>query len=736
MVDVTEMTTETGQFSVPKGARSIAVFANASLNLIDGSSIWVQSVVLALAQLEDVYVHLILRDHVTRTLILDPLINHPSINIVYRSPGQHDSENTKGPLDEDGLVAALESIDSQSPLTGVLVRGNSYGLRLCNTERFSRRLWAYILDRPPLIGDVTNEDYVKICKEARFVLAQSEPQRALIEARIAEANGKVIVLPPIVQISAELKGSVRSAPAGRPVKLVYSGKYSKLWNVESYFDLPVLGKDSGLDINLVCIGDKVHKERSDPNFYARIMEKLESSPGTTWLKGLARKNAMEEASKCDFGLCWRLDALNNSIEVSTKFLEFASLGIPVFVNRTETYEDALGADYPFFTKKAGDVIDALGKLNDNPQHYEEASRRCLAFSTEFSLEKASQRLKRLFDLSPPAPREEKKTAAIASHEFKFLTAVRDYLEQDPSIELVIDTWSGQRNHREGHSRSVARKADVIFCEWCCGNAVWYSKHKKAGQKLIIRLHRFEYFTEFPKQVNIDKVDAVIVVSDFFKALLMRHLGWPAKKIIVEPQYVNAAYFDRPKQPGSEKTLGFVGIVAFNHKRFDRAVDVLERVLARDPDFKLRVRSRMPWEFPWAWEADPQAQYNYQTLFERIRTTPALRDAVIFDQPGADMGEWYRNVGFMLSTSETEGCHTSIAEGMASGAIPVLINWEGADLVYPADYVHGDTDEMADYIIEMSADQDRQMATSAMMAKEASVKFDVTRTTSLYGSFVD
>ncbi len=735
MVVVTEMS-ETGQFSAPKGARSIAVFADTSLNLIDGSSIWVQSVVLALAQLKDVYVHLILRDHVTRTIILDPLIDHQSVNVVYRSPDAHDSESAKRPLDEDGLVAVLEAIDSQSPLTGVLVRGNSYGLRLCDSERFNRRLWAYILDRPPLISDVENKDYVKICKEARFVLAQSEPQRALIEARIAEANGKVIVLPPMVQISADLKGRIRSAPLDRPIKLVYSGKYSKLWNVESYFDLPVLGKESGVDVKLVCIGDKVHKERSDPDFYGRIMEKLAVSPGTSWLKGLAREDALEQASKCDFGLCWRLNALNNSIEVSTKFLEFSSLGIPVFVNRTEQYEDALGTDYPFFTQSTDDVIDALSELKDNPQRYEEASRRCLTFSAAFSLEKASQRLKRLIDLSPPAPREDKKVAAIASHEFKFLTAVRDYLEQDPSTELVIDTWSGQRNHRVGHSQSVVKKADVIFCEWCCGNAVWYSKHKKSGQKLIIRLHRFEYFTEFPKQVNIDKVDAVIVVSDFFKALLMRHLGWPAKKIIVEPQYVDAAYFDRPKHQGAEKTLGFVGIVSFNHKRFDRAVDVLERVLERDPEFRLRVRSRMPWEFPWAWDADPQAQYNYQTLFERIRTTPALRDAVIFDQPGADMGEWYRNVGYMLSTSETEGCHTSIAEGMASGAIPVLIKWEGADLVYPPDYVHDSTDEMADYIIEMSADQSRQKDTSAMMAKEAMAKFDVTRTTSLYGSFVE
>jgi len=34
------------------------------------------------------------------------------------------------------------------------------------------------------------------------------------------------------------------------------------------------------------------------------------------------------------------------------------------------------------------------------------------------------------------------------------------------------------------SRQLLDKADVIVCEWCVGNAVWYSKEKRPDQKKI------------------------------------------------------------------------------------------------------------------------------------------------------------------------------------------------------------------------------------------------------------
>ncbi len=723
----------------PTRRRDICVFADVSMNLIDGSSIWLQSVTLALAAMPDVQVHLLLRESVTRDLLLDPLRGHDNINIIEpESDADEAGEGGSAPvrLDPEKFISMVEALNERHPFVGVLVRGNSYSEALADHESLSKILWAYLLDRPPLVADIDDAPYVNICKRARFLIAQSEPQRALLEARIPEANGKIVVLPPMLPAGAEVPAKGRTLNEAGDFELVYAGKYSRLWNVESYFDLPAAMSAKSRKASVVLIGDKIHKEKRDAGFHDRILDKLQHTEGVTWLKGLSREDTYKRAGEADFGLCWRSDNMNESIEVSTKFLEFGSLGLPVFLNRTQNYELALGKDYPFFASTAQDIFDALERVQREPELYSLASQRCVDFARGFTLETATARLRRLLELSPPAYAGKKTTIAIASHDFKFITSVRAHLEQDPSIHVIIDTWQGHRSHRLAHSKNVLAKADVIFCEWCCGNAIWYSQNKRPNQRLVIRLHRFEYFTDYPKEVNIDKVDAVIVVSEHFKKVLMLELGWPASKIVVEPQYVDAHYLDRGKHPHADKTLGFVGIVSFSHKRLDRAVDVLERVLERHPDYKLRVRSRMPWEFPWAWVGDPVARQAYQKLFARIRKEKKLRDAVIFDNAGADMGEWYRNVGYILSTSESEGCHTSVAEGMASGAIPVLIDWEGARTVYPDEFVHDSVEKMAAAIIDYADDEQKRRKTRDEMRVAGAGGFDIVRTINLYRSYID
>ena len=717
--------------------RNICIFADVSMNLIDGSSIWLQSVTLALAAIPDVQVHLLLRDSITRSLLLEPLREHDNINIIEPQVVDATGSSSEQPvrLDPEGLVSALEALDESHPIIGVLVRGDSYASKLAADESLAKKLWAYLLYRPSLMAEV-DEPYIEVCKKARFLITQSEPQRALLEARIPESNGKIIVLPPMLPAGVEIPTQGRRLENCDDLELVYAGKYSRLWNVESYFDLPAALSAKARKVEVTLIGDKIHKEKRDAGFHDRILEKLQHTNGVKWLKGMSREETYKRAGEGAFGLCWRSDNMNDSIEISTKFLEFASLGVPVFVNRTQNYELALGEDYPFFTSSAQDIVDALERVQNEPGLYHLASQRCLDFARDFTLDKASLRLQRLLDLSPPAPGNKKTIIAIASHDFKFITAVRNHLEQDPSLQVIIDTWSGHRSHRIAHTKKVLAKAEVIFCEWCCGNAIWYSHNKRPNQKLIIRLHRFEYFTDYPKEVNIKNVDAVIVVSEFFKKQLMLDFGWPAAKIVVESQYVDSHYFDREKHSAADKTLGFVGIVSFSHKRIDRAVDVLERVLVRHPDYKLRIRSRMPWEFPWAWVGDAQARQSYQKLFARIRNEKALRDAVIFDNAGADMGEWFRNVGYILSTSETEGCHTSVAEGMASGAIPVLIDWEGSRTVYPDQFIHDSVEGMANDIIAYADNEERRRATRNDMRQVGAEGFDVTRTIDLYRSFID
>ena len=52
--------------------------------------------------------------------------------------------------------------------------------------------------------------------------------------------------------------------------------------------------------------------------------------------------------------------------------------------------------------------------------------------------------------------------------------------------------------------------------------------------------------------------------------------------------------------------------------------------------------------------------------------------MVFDPAGRDVAAWLRRVGFVLSTSDDESFHLAPAEGMASGAVPALLPWPGAE----------------------------------------------------------
>ena len=55
-------------------------------------------------------------------------------------------------------------------------------------------------------------------------------------------------------------------------------------------------------------------------------------------------------------------------------------------------------------------------------------------------------------------------------------------------------------------------------------------------------------------------------------------------------------------------------------------------------------------------------------------------------PQADLLPIYQRAHFILSNSIVEGCHTTVAEGMACGAVPLCNAWEGVEKVFPAEWV--------------------------------------------------
>jgi glycosyltransferase involved in cell wall biosynthesis len=286
---------------------------------------------------------------------------------------------------------------------------------------------------------------------------------------------------------------------------------------------------------------------------------------------------------------------------------------------------------------------------------------------------------------------------FAGHDLKFAKLIIDYLENTGKYEIRIDQWKGHNVHDETHSKECLNWADVIVCEWGLGNAIWYSQHKLPHQKLIVRMHRQELDTTYPKKFTLDNIDVIIAISPYVYEEFYRIFKLPREKMTMIYNAVHSQQLDKPKN-NAKYHLGIVGICP-KMKRLDLAVDILEKLWQYDSRYKLFVKGKMPQEIPWLWKKEEERQY-YEDLFAHIQNAP-WRDSVIFDGFGSDIDEWFRKIGFILSTSDFESFHLAPAEGMASGAYPLILKWDGSETIYPTKYLRENIDSCVKKIIEIN-----------------------------------
>lgn len=297
---------------------------------------------------------------------------------------------------------------------------------------------------------------------------------------------------------------------------------------------------------------------------------------------------------------------------------------------------------------------------------------------------------------------------IAGHDLKFATSLTEALEK-PGHTLLTDQWESHTKHDPARSEELLADADIVFCEWGLGNAEWYSKHVSESQRLVVRVHSQELRRPYLRRIDHDKVDAYIFVGELIRRAAIESHGVPAEKTLVIPNPVDVDSFRLSKHEGARHTLGLVGIVA-QPKRLDRALDLLERLQEVDPRYRLRVKGKQPSDYPWMLDRPDEMAY-YDAQYERAAALNERHpDSVVFDGYGSDMQEWYRHIGIAVSVSDFESFHLTIPDGAASGALPTTIDWPGADLIYPREWVSATVEEMAGRVLTATTDADALAAT--------------------------
>ncbi len=361
----------------------ILLYSPANLNNIDGSTIWVQSVAETLHASPTTEILLPLRAPERRDVVTSLLRRLPRVELIPAE--QADRKVGANGLRATQVVELIERLDRDRPFDVILIRSFDVALATVRSERLHSRLWSTYVLEPE--RDTASPAYLRelaeIARGSRYLVAQSEEMRALTEALVPEARGKTILLPPAIPAE-----PARRADPDRIVpRLIYTGKFHPFYPVNRMVDfyLELKSEIPGLEFHVV--GDKIHRPREDRTYAPTLEQALTHTDGLIWHGGIPRDQVETLIAQGGVALSlwdYRHGSRMNDLVISTKLLDYASVGVPVILNRTAAQESVLGPDYPLFVTRTDDALPLLRRTLTDPGLYREASERTYAGSRAFT----------------------------------------------------------------------------------------------------------------------------------------------------------------------------------------------------------------------------------------------------------------------------------------------------------------------------------------------------------------
>lgn len=656
--------------------RYIAIYGDVNANIIDGSAVWLRNITHLASRAPNVSVDVFLKAQLERDQITAGLRDLE--NVTLHEPELELLDNN-GTLPAVSAAKWLEKYHQRREYSAIIIRGKEICLELSQSPDLAAVMWAYVTDIPQQYHKLTSNilaEIEKIVSEAKYFLCQTEEIRNFISSVIEKEHYKLRLLPPIIPDEAFIER--RKGDSNERAAFFYSGKFAPSWAIETLVD-------SDENLYILVAGDKFHNPKNDPWFEKRVKEKLLLKENVEWMGAVKQPDIFNNLRRASIGFAWRKPDMDGSLELSTKLLEYAAAGLAVIANPTPAHKMLLGENYPYFASDEQELSELLKYIDQNPEQIADVALQCKKIAEKFAFSAIQPDFNRMLQqVSRNIDRENPKNnlnVVVAGHDLKFARELLDYFESREDVNLAVDQWKSLRESDDKESMRLAQWADLVFCEWCAGNAVWYSHNINPKKtKLFVRFHRVELLMEFAPKLNMEAVSKVLFVGPHFLEEAMLKFGWPKDKLCLLPNFVDTELYKRDKFFGSEFNLGMIGFVP-KLKRLDRALDVLGALREKDSRYTLFIKGDFPWNYPWIWRKSEERDF-YEKCFERIRDDERLQGAVVFDRVAGDVPTWLRKIGVILSVSELESFHMALAEGIASGAFPILWNRDGASEIFP------------------------------------------------------
>ncbi|HUQ79166.1 MAG TPA: hypothetical protein VM427_09910 [Patescibacteria group bacterium] len=376
----------------PRGhRRRIAFYTPANLNVIDGSAIWVQSVCATLLVDGEVEVTLPMKVPERRDVVTSPLRGLGRVHLVPPPEGTHP---TRG-LTNDEVLDLLERLDHEQPFDVILLRSFELCLAAVDRPSLRSRIWScYVLEPERNTANPDHlADLARIVAGSAFVVCQSEEMRALLESLVPTAFGRTILLPPAIPEAPEVARPDSTVIARR---MLYAGKFHPFYPVGDMVRMLTALRVTMPDLEFHVAGDKIRRMPDDPTYAPTLERALSTTAGVVWHGGLSRQAVERLLAEGGVALSlwdYRYGSEINDLVISTKLLDYCSVGLPVILNRTVAQEAMLGPDYPLFVEEPADTVGLLRRVLADPWLYAAAGRWTLEATRRFTYPAVHARLR-------------------------------------------------------------------------------------------------------------------------------------------------------------------------------------------------------------------------------------------------------------------------------------------------------------------------------------------------------
>jgi len=230
---------------------------------------------------------------------------------------------------------------------------------------------------------------------------------------------------------------------------------------------------------------------------------------------------------------------------------------------------------------------------------------------------------------------------------------------------------------DGHEVKVTEDAakcdwkedpDLLFLEWANENAVAVTNFLTGKDRppTIVRLHRYELFSDFPRQINWQNVDGLVVVAEWVREQFPKlhpDVKFPPVHVIPNGLDVEKWTF-RSRFKVKNPKIAFVG--DFSHKK---NIPLLLQAACVLPQATFHI-------------AGPVYDLAYWTHYKNFCDKAGIARRVLYEGK-VEMNDWLEDKDFIICTSampESQGM--ALMEAMAKGIKPLVFNFMGAETLYP------------------------------------------------------